>query len=262
MIIPYASETGAMPDQLRDRPGGLETLEAVIAAIGGVDLRIVDPQRRVLYASPGAPEALATGSLPRGHQPGSPSADMGAALDKECIESGLALIKTLEPSVDGGSRRQWHIRTRLPLRDAEQHLQAVMCVSVRLPFPFEVFSMPFAQVVNELRCGRHLYDNCSAIADLAGTTLRDFNRMSMRGFALSARQLLVRARLDIAAQQLITSRESIAGIAHGTGFSDQSAFTRAFGRHFPMTPAMFRRRMRHRGFQGFIRMLLSEVVEP
>jgi len=50
-----------------------------------------------------------------------------------------------------------------------------------------------------------------------------------------------RLRLDWAARQLAETDESLAQIALGAGFSDQSHFTRRFREHTGLTPALFRR---------------------
>jgi AraC family transcriptional regulator len=47
-------------------------------------------------------------------------------------------------------------------------------------------------------------------------------------------------RLDFAANQLVTTDESLAGIAIAAGFSDQSHFTRTFKSQTGLTPAAFR----------------------
>ena len=262
MIVPAIGDAEIQAPPRSELHEVFETLEAIVAVIGGVHLRIIDRNRMELYASPVIPDGNAGEALPSDHQSFVPVVDdISDSLERECIATGRALIQTLERSGDG-EERQWQARTRLPLWDGQGNVQAMICISVQLKIPFAALSPAFARVVNELKCGLHLYEGCATLAGLAGLTLREFNRMSKRSFGWSARQLLARTRLEVAAQQLLVGDEGIAGIAHGTGFSDQSAFTRAFSRHFVMTPAAFRRSMKGRGIQGCARMLCGVMARP
>ena len=54
-------------------------------------------------------------------------------------------------------------------------------------------------------------------------------------------QIVVQQRMARAALHLTDTRMPIAEIAHRVGYGDQSAFSRAFRRHWGETPAAYRR---------------------
>lgn len=97
---------------------------------------------------------------------------------------------------------------------------------------------------------RRISDRLSEGPPRAGTVAREMGmsertlhrRLSDEG--LSFQSLLEKARLRLAEGLLIQSDHSIAEIAFLTGFSEQSAFTRAFKRWVDQTPAAFRDRKR------------------
>ena len=80
------------------------------------------------------------------------------------------------------------------------------------------------------------------MADAAGCSPSTLDRRIRKVFGLSPGQLVLRIRIDQATALLTSTDLPIAEIAHRTGFYDQAAFTRTFGRLTGGTPAQFRRR--------------------
>jgi AraC family transcriptional regulator len=74
-----------------------------------------------------------------------------------------------------------------------------------------------------------------------GSTLA---RAYRREFGCTVAQKIRTLRLEHAARRLSTGDAALSGIALDAGFYDQSHFTNAFRRHFGVTPAEHRRRMR------------------
>ena len=56
----------------------------------------------------------------------------------------------------------------------------------------------------------------------------------------SPKQYTLRLRLEQAALQLLTPDPSVLEVALGAGFKSHEVFTRAFSRHFGLTPAAYR----------------------
>jgi AraC-like DNA-binding protein len=55
------------------------------------------------------------------------------------------------------------------------------------------------------------------------------------------RKLLNEHRMDVAARLLRTSRRNISAIALDVGFAESASFTRAFVRHFGVSPGRYRK---------------------
>jgi AraC-like DNA-binding protein len=63
-------------------------------------------------------------------------------------------------------------------------------------------------------------------------------------------QYLARWRLQIAAQELLTERKSLAAVAEQVGYESEAAFNRAFKREFGMPPAGWRKNRRYADAAG------------
>ena len=80
------------------------------------------------------------------------------------------------------------------------------------------------------------------LAQIAGRSVRAFERMFRRQMQATPQQFLRRLRLRLACRELTTTRRSLAAIAVSHGFCDQSHFVREFRREFGLPPGEYRRR--------------------
>ena len=78
------------------------------------------------------------------------------------------------------------------------------------------------------------------LAKLAGVSAIRFARLIRRIFRLTPSQLVTQTRLAAASEMLLESDRSIVEIANACGFSDHSAFTRAFRAATGVTPSQYR----------------------
>lgn len=81
----------------------------------------------------------------------------------------------------------------------------------------------------------------AGLARIAGRSVRAFERMFRRQMQATPQQFLRRLRLRLACRELTAGNSSIAAIAAGHGFCDQSHFVREFRREFGLTPGDYRR---------------------
>ena len=88
-----------------------------------------------------------------------------------------------------------------------------------------------------------------SVGDLAGAaalTVPQLERAIKRAIGLSAKQLLMRMRLEEAIVRLRTTDASLGQIASECGYYDQSAFTRQFTKVVRMSPGAYRAALSHR----------------
>ena len=87
---------------------------------------------------------------------------------------------------------------------------------------------------------------CDDMAKAAGISTAHLHGLFKQWLGVTPGRYLGEIRLDRARDRLTASAEPIVEIALGVGFSEQSAFTRAFRRRFGESPAAFRRRLEFR----------------
>jgi AraC-like DNA-binding protein len=84
---------------------------------------------------------------------------------------------------------------------------------------------------------------CDDTAKAAGISTAHLHGLFKQWLGVTPGRYLGEIRLDRAKDRLAGSAEPIVEIALGVGFSEQSAFTRAFRRRFGTSPAAYRRRL-------------------
>ena len=95
-----------------------------------------------------------------------------------------------------------------------------------------------AEMIRENLDGNiHLCD----LARECGLSVSHFTRTFRKSFGMSPCRWLLERRIDRSKVLLVTSDLPIADIAIRSGFSDQTAFTRAFGRIVGDSPGRWRR---------------------
>lgn len=87
---------------------------------------------------------------------------------------------------------------------------------------------------------------CADAAHAAGISTAHLHALFKQWLGLSPGRYLGALRLDQAKDRLAGSRAPIVEIALDVGFSEQSAFTRAFRRRFGESPAAYRHRLENR----------------
>jgi len=97
----------------------------------------------------------------------------------------------------------------------------------------------------------HIQKNTGRIlstAELArecGLSERSLYRKIHHALGITPYELMLRIRIESAAEALIKTRDKVIDIANAHGFCDQSAFTQHFRKRIGMTPKQFR--IRHQG---------------
>jgi AraC-like DNA-binding protein len=130
----------------------------------------------------------------------------------------------------------------LPLRDGARRITGVIGISRDIRAPGDRSSIPAALVDTLEYLEENFGDDLSpsSLAKLAGLSPIRFARLIKRIFRLTPSQLITQTRLAAASELLLEKSDTVVEIAHRCGFSDHSAFTRAFRSATGLTPTQFR----------------------
>ena len=126
---------------------------------------------------------------------------------------------------------------------------AIASVSVDLRAPADAGAGTNARVAAAVAFARQHSSEQVTVAELAAAadlSVSQLDRAIKRTLGLSAKQLLLRMRLEEAILRLRTTKSPVAEIASECGYYDQSAFTRQFRRVVGMSPGAYRSALRLR----------------
>jgi AraC-like DNA-binding protein len=164
------------------------------------------------------------------------------AQDEQVLGGGEPIRDQLELHFYPGGRRGWCVTQKLPLRGRDGAITGLYGFSRDLQAANER-SADFSQVAEAVRRIQTRYDERLRVSDLArraGLSQYQFESRMRRIFRITAGQLIQKVRIDAALQKLRDSDASVAQIASACGYSDQSAFTRAFRQTVGYSPSEYR----------------------
>jgi AraC family transcriptional regulator len=136
------------------------------------------------------------------------------------------------------------LRCALGLRDGTAALCTlaaaldVLCAGLR---PAAASNMAMQRVADAIEADLARATSLDELARVAGMHASHLSRSFRKAFGESVGGYLRRRRLETADAQLARDDASLADIAAAAGFCDQSHFTRAYARHFGLTPGQRRR---------------------
>lgn len=164
-------------------------------------------------------------------------------LDMEVLNTGRTMRDRLELSGPRGD--VWLLYSRIPILSAEGETVGVLATA-RAVSPGESQSPAYARVAEAIRRLQQHFDaplNIDALAAAVGVSPSQLERDASRILGGPLRSLQDRIRMDHA-MSLLNGETSIAQIALGCGYSDQSAFARRFRMSVGMSPSAWRARQR------------------
>ncbi len=169
-----------------------------------------------------------------------------AAQDEWVIRTGQRITDKLELHLYADRRPGWCLTSKLPVRDRAGKTIGLAGLSRDIGALGEQQLIPpaLADAIEYLH--QHFSEplTVSELAAKAGLPNLRFCRLVKRIFHLTPSQLLLQTRLHAAAQRLRETDDSVADIAHASGFYDHSAFTRKFKATTQLTPLDYRRSAR------------------
>jgi len=166
--------------------------------------------------------------------------------DQRVIRSGKPLINRLELWYNEQRNLDWFLTTKLPVRDRSGKVIGVMGITRRdedRMRHYDVREVTAAVQYARQHCGRNL--TTTELARAAGVSERHLHRLLRSTLGLTPHELLLRTRIQSAAEALVKTSTPISEIAIQHGFCDQSAFTQQFRKRTGVTPRQFR--VRNRG---------------
>ena len=162
--------------------------------------------------------------------------------DENLIRTGAAIVNQLELHLYPGRDKGWCLTNKLPLRGVGGRIVGLVGSSRDLHPPAEAAD-GYEDVAKAVQFARDHLDQrptLGALATAAGMSDYQFDRRVRRLFHLTTGQMLLKLRIDAAAEQLRDADRPVAQIALACGYSDQSAFARQFRRTIGLTPAEYR----------------------
>jgi len=163
--------------------------------------------------------------------------------DQRVIRSGKPIINRLEVWYDEQHRLDWFLATKLPVRDRRGKVIGVMGITRRDEDRLRHHDV--REVTEAVRLAKENVHRVLGTAELArtvGLSERQLHRKLKAALGLSPYELLLRTRVQAAAEVLARTSTPISEVALDHGFCDQSAFTQQFRKRTGMTPKEFRQR--------------------
>jgi PAS domain S-box-containing protein len=172
--------------------------------------------------------------------------------DEEILTSGEPKRRIVEPFFNQQGLPDWFFTNKLPIRAVDGQVIGIMG-SIETYAAASAVKTPYFQLdraVNHIRA--HFRESIAVtdLAELAGLSVRQFNRLFQQVFQSSPRSFLIKTRIQAACQELRHSDREISEIALHAGFCDQSALTLHFRHHMGSTPSRYRKDHRQRASEA------------
>ena len=164
-----------------------------------------------------------------------------AAQDEEVLATGRPLQGHLELIVRADARLGWYLTSKTRLVDDDGRVVGIAVLSVDLQAQMDGAHAGLARALREVRTRIDERWRVADIAELAGLSTTQLERLCRRTLGQSPRGVLQRLRIEHAVRLLATTDLTAGEVAAACGFYDQSSFTRQFRAVLGLTPGAYRR---------------------
>jgi AraC-like DNA-binding protein len=162
-------------------------------------------------------------------------------LDDEYVLAGNRIVDRIELVGQPDGLTVWNLTNKIPLKDVDGQIIGTAGLTRNLGSTHQKApGSEFGPILAYLRDHYHTTVTNRQLAKLAHMSVRAFERKFRASFHLTPQKYLRKLRMRMASRALVYTRESMANVAIGCGFSDQSHFTREFRRQFGRTPRDYR----------------------
>jgi AraC-like DNA-binding protein len=141
--------------------------------------------------------------------------------DALVFRTGKPLINRLEVWYDEQRTLTWFLTTKVPLRGKN------------------------GKIISHIQKNTSRILSTAELARECGLSERTLYRKIHQALGVTPYELMLRIRIESAAEALIQTNDKVIDIAQAHAFCDQSAFTQHFRKRIGLTPKQFR--MRHQG---------------
>ncbi|WP_425614019.1 helix-turn-helix domain-containing protein [Anatilimnocola sp. NA78] len=164
--------------------------------------------------------------------------------DEHVLRTGRPLVDHLEMQLHRPNDPVWCLTTKLPIVDAGGKVIGLIGFSRDIRAAVQPHEIPqdFARALEEFEQSLSSDVTPAWLAQRSQLSSQRLARLTKRLFGLTPNQFITKSRIAAASRLLRDSHSTVAEIAHACGFSDHSAFTRAFRSATGMTPSEFRSR--------------------
>lgn len=163
--------------------------------------------------------------------------------DERVLRTGRALIAHLELQWQRPSEPVWCLTSKLPMRDDSGTIVGLIGFSQDVRAPLNTTEIPerFAAVISEFEQNPSMEFTPLLLAARSQMSPQRIGRLTKKVFGLTPIQLITKTRISTASRLLRETTRSLVDISLACGYSDQSAFTRAFRSSTGQTPLEHRR---------------------
>jgi len=164
-----------------------------------------------------------------------------AAQDAEVMRSGRPLSGHLELIVRTDGQLGWYLTSKSRLLSNDGNPIGIAVLSVDLQAHMDSAHAGLAQALLEVRRRIDEPWRVRDIAQIAGLSTKQLERVTHRTLGLPPRAILQRLRIEHAVRLMSTTSMTMGEIAPACGFYDQSSFTRQFRSVLGLPPGAYRR---------------------
>ncbi|MDA7915905.1 AraC family transcriptional regulator [Verrucomicrobia bacterium] len=163
--------------------------------------------------------------------------------DLKVLDHGSVIREQVELLTSPDGVVDWYVTTKVPLRNIDGEIVALAGVTREYQGASGGFSMPqtLGEALEYIRTHFHSSIRIPDLAKRVGLSVSAFERKFKKHLQLAPTEYVRRVRIHEACRSLIHSTMPISVIAQECGFSDQSHFTRDFGKVMQTSPAVYRR---------------------
>ncbi|MEH6550551.1 MAG: helix-turn-helix domain-containing protein [Pseudomonadales bacterium] len=168
----------------------------------------------------------------------------GYVRDDELALSGEVITDRLELINNHDEEPTWFLTSKWPVYNYDDEIIGTFGFSRHLQ-KTDISLTPFRDLNAPVEYIREHYMDALTVAQLANfshISISALERRFKKHLGKTPRQYITEIRLDRARHLMLETNSTLGEIAHLTGFSDQSHFTRAYSQRFNVNPSTERKR--------------------